>query len=30
MTNAQLLEMMADYITKHAPAGANTLAWKYR
>ncbi len=30
MTNAQLLEMMADYITKHAPPGANTRAWKYR
>ena len=30
MTNAQLLQMMADSITKHAPPGANTRAWKYR
>ena len=29
VTNAQLIEEMAAAITKHAPAGANTQAWKY-
>ncbi len=30
MTNAQLLQMMAKFITRHAPSGANTRAWQYR
>ncbi len=29
MTNADLLRMMADFVTQHAPRGANTRAWKY-
>jgi hypothetical protein len=30
MSNADLVRMMADFITKHAPAGEHTQAWKYR
>ncbi len=29
MSDAQLLRVMADYITRHAPAGADTSSWKY-
>lgn len=29
MTNADLLRMMAEFITQHAPRGANPRAWKY-
>ncbi|HEV2386300.1 MAG TPA: alpha/beta hydrolase-fold protein [Candidatus Acidoferrales bacterium] len=30
MSQADLLRMMADFITKHAPAGQNNSLWKYR
>ncbi|HEV2386744.1 MAG TPA: alpha/beta hydrolase-fold protein [Candidatus Acidoferrales bacterium] len=30
MSHADLLRMMADFITKHAPPGERTAAWKYR
>jgi hypothetical protein len=30
ITNVQLLKAMAEHITKHAPAGEQSLAWKYR
>lgn len=30
MSNADLLRMMADFITRHAPPGAETNTWKYR
>jgi hypothetical protein len=30
MTNAQLLRMMAKFISQHAPPGANTRSWNYR
>jgi hypothetical protein len=29
-TTANILREMADYITKHAPRGADTSGWKYR
>jgi hypothetical protein len=30
MTFSELLRTMADHITRHAPAGEDTQAWKYR
>jgi hypothetical protein len=30
MSNADLVRMIADFITKHAPPGENTRSWKYR
>jgi hypothetical protein len=30
MSNGDLVRMMADFITKHAPPGENTGGWKYR
>lgn len=30
MTYAEFLSVIADYITKNAPSGANTSAWKYK
>jgi hypothetical protein len=30
MTYAEFISVIADYITKNAPSGANTSAWKYK
>jgi hypothetical protein len=30
MSNAELVRIMADFITRHAPAGEQTRTWKYR